>query len=241
MLPPSLRWLVCRRVLSVPLRLQRHISLNSVENKPPQSTQSSKKCPKKQQPKRRKKRSQSQSRSAQSGRPLEGKEKKRVKRPQSPPTNWVPMTREEKILKTVWVASCAKKSPTPVVLNWPREVWKTDDWGLDSESPVFHLGSSEQADHNETRTGLKPPPSDLVEKSGSSKSGFGESESRSRGPARKIGDVGHTRRLEGIFTPLSSPTLQGASLSVHPAFLHAHGFYRRGSLDGTPSGRDFVP
>jgi len=175
---------------------------------------------------------------------LEEKEKKPVQRPRSPrPILWIPSrakTREGRILETVWTTFRKKKAPTPVAIDLSNDGWKAENWGLDSTLRVLNIRNTEQTDHNETRAELKPPPSDLVEVEKSESSAWGSVEPKLWSSGRTCGndDMEYTRRVEGVLTPLSSPVLQGASLSVYPAFLHAYGFSRRGSLDGTPSGRD---
>ena len=155
------------------------------------------------------------------------------------------MTREERIQRTVLATVRKKVAPTPVATGWVGEEWKTENWGLDSKLPVLNLGDFKRTYYSETRAELKPPPSKRdrivgVREPEDSELGLGGFGLRRNDRTRK-GDVEYTRRLEGVLTPLSSPVLQGASLLVYLASLHAQGFHRRGTFVGTPSNRDFIP
>jgi len=142
------------------------------------------------------------------------------------PSNAV--TREQWILETLRAVVRKEKPPTPAVDAWPREDWKTDDWGPDSKSRIYKLFCVvEQTNQSEPRPELEPPPPDRdpvieVDKS-----------------ARKS-NVKYTP-FGGVLAPLGSPVLEGASLVVYTAYLHAYSSYRRGTFGGTPSDRDFGP
>lgn len=243
MLPPSLRLLVRHQARSVPLQLQRYLSSTNVGRYKFKDFLKWAKKPPKHRPKR------SYWRPEQGGKPFKEKKTWWGKGLQSfhstRGSSENTMTREERIQRTVLATVRKKVAPTPVATGWVGEEWKTENWGLDSKLPVLNLGDFKRTYYSETRAELKPPPSKRdrivgVREPEDSELGLGGFGLRRNDRTRK-GDVEYTRRLEGVLTPLSSPVLQGASLLVYLASLHAQGFHRRGTFVGTPSNRDFIP
>jgi hypothetical protein len=135
-------------------------------------------------------------------------------------------TRQKRVRKTVLAAIRNDAAPALTASSWPGEDWKAEGWGQDGEPRNF--GNAPKTHDGGMRVELKPPPShqDLstkVKNSASSELTLETSELvRSSGRTRES-DVEYTRRVEGVLTPLGSPVLQGASLLVFIASLHAHG------------------
>lgn len=229
MLLPSLRLLVRHQTRSAPHQLQRRLVSKGAAS---EGFAVFLQWTKKQQTEQRLKRSQSRSGSVQGVKSLKKKAKKNKKSDSTLKNLSSAMTREERILETILATIPKKEGPTSVASGWPGEDWKGDSWGLDSESSALNLGSVEQTYHSETRAELKYPPSDR---------GFGGSGLESGGVGTRKSGAEYTRQLEGVLTPLGSPVLRGASVSVYLTSSHAYGVYRRGSVDRTASDRNLGP
>lgn len=231
MLLPSLRLLVRHQARSVPHRLQRRlVSTDTAPDGFSNFLVWSKK-----QVKPQSKQSQLRPRNAQGGKSLKEKKAKKIKKSQSYDSTLRnvsnAMTREERIREAVLGTIHKKEALTPAASNWPGENWKTESWGLDSESPVLNLERAEEIYHSETRAELEPPPSDRDPIAGIKKLGDSKKSKPRPSGRRQKSDGEYNRRFEGVLTPLDSPVLQGASSPVYLACLHAYGFYRRGSIE----------
>ena len=162
MLPPSLRLLVRHRARSVPLQLRR---LKSTDTRPDNFTDFLG-WTRKNRGKHRAEPSRPRPGDARGGKSLKRRDVKTdIKKPEWFNTAFVKppkaKTRERRILETVQATVRKKRPSTPGandINSWRPEDWKTDGWGLDSESRVLNLSTIEWTYPDTPGQGSSPHP-----------------------------------------------------------------------------------